>query len=479
MSAGRRSLAPARALISLAVLWLGCVLGASVALCVPGRAYAQRFTRNDYALDLFTSPVLGGGRIVGMAGAHAAIASGIDGAVFNPAGYAERYEKEIDWFAFDITGGLALSGVFARNDFDNNGSRSGANGNTYQLTLGARVQLSYLGSGVTWLQRRYNLRGENQRSFDVVLDTWRAGVGYSFLNGGLVAGATLSIYKFAVAGSGGGGNPITSPLTPFMGNKDPTGYTAFGAEFGALIRPANKRYRIGIVARTPASGGLDSRGKVTDEDGVRRAQGLVLPARVHVPWELTFGVAYQFGERRANTPWRNTRQLRKDFAAQIAAGQYRLPDRYGESPYQSLPTDHPEKAVDVALDNYFEAERRFRRHQPRRYVLLSADVIMSGRSPNAHGIDSLLNQTPERSGQNVSYGVRVGVESEVWPDRMKVRGGSYLEPSRFNRSYYRGHATTGIDVRLFDFWRWSARGTATVDLAPRYFNWGIAFGLWW
>lgn len=441
-------------------------------------AQAPKFTKNDYSLDLFTSPVLGGGRIVGMGGAHTAIATGIDGAVFNPAGYAERYEKEIDWFAFDITGGLALSGVFTNNDFDNNGARSSGNSNTYQLTLGTRVQTSYLGAGLTWLQRRYNLKAEDQRSFDVVLDTWRTGAGYSFLNGGLVAGVTLSIYKFAVAGSSGGGDPLTSPVTPFRVNKDPTGYTAFGAEFGVLVRPAGKRYRLGFVGRTAASGKLDAKKKVTDEDGVRRAQGLVLPSDIHVPWELTFGLAYQFGERRTNTPWRNTRQLREGLAAQIADGSYQMPERYHEAPYESLPDD-PEKALDVAMANYREAERRFRRHQPRKYVLLAADVIAYGKSANAHGIDAFLNQTPERSGQRISYGVRLGVESEVWPDRVKVRGGTYLEPSRFARSYYRPHATTGFDVRLFDFWRWSARGTATVDLAPRYFNWGIAFGLWW
>jgi hypothetical protein len=445
----------------------------------PGRAGAQaKFTRNNYALDLFTSPVLGGSRIVGMGGAYTAIASGIDGAAYNPAGYAERYEKEIDWFAFDITGGLSLSGVFTKNDFDNNGSRSSTSGNTYQLTLGVRMQFSYLGTGVSWLQRRYNLKGEDNRSFDVVLDTWRTGAGYSFLNGGLVAGVTLSIYKFAVANSSGGGDPLTSPVTPFRVNKDPTGFTGMGAEFGVLVRPAGERYRLGFVARTGATARLDAAKKVTDPDGVRRAQGLVLPSHIHVPWELAFGVAYQFGERRTNTPWRNTNELRAALAAQIADGSYQMPERYHESPYQALPSD-PEQALDVAMANYREAERRFRRHQPRRYVLVSGDVIASGHSANAHGIDAFLNQTPERSGQNVSYGVRLGMESEVWPDRMKVRGGTYLEPSRFGGSYYRPHATTGFDVRLFDVWRWSARGTATADLAPRYFNWGIAFGLWW
>jgi hypothetical protein len=83
------------------------------------------------------------------------------------------------------------------------------------------------------------------------------------------------------------------------------------------------------------------------------------------------------------------------------------------------------------------------------------------------------------SGDKISFGARIGVESEVMQDRLKVRGGSYIEPSRTQRKYYRPHATVGADVRLFDLWRWSARGTATLDLAPRYFNWGIAFGFWW
>jgi hypothetical protein len=434
----------------------------------------QRFASNKYAIDLFTGPVLGGGgRVIGMAGAHVAIASGIDGAPYNPAGYAERYEKEINWFAFDITGGLALSGLFTRNDFDNNGKANRASNAAYQVTLGTRMQFSYFGTGLTWQERRYSLTGaETGRKFDLVIDTWRTGAGYSFLNGGLVAGTTLAVYKFAVANQN-----QQFPITDFSNGKDPIGYTGFGAEFGVLLRPAHERYRAGIVARTPVTLRPDQKDR-KDEDGIRRAQGLVLPDGVHVPWEVAWGFAYQFGERRANVPWRNTQNLRRDLAAQIANRTYQAPPRYGESPYQSLPED-PEQALDVAMANYREAERRYRRHQPRRYVLLAADVVMTGKTSNGHGIEAFLDQTPERSGQKISYGVRVGAESEIWPDRMKVRGGTYLEPSRFQRSYYRPHATAGLEARLFDLWRWSVRGTATLDLAPRYVNWGLAFGLWW
>ncbi|MDB4986790.1 MAG: hypothetical protein JWN04_1968 [Myxococcaceae bacterium] len=456
------------------------LVGALVVHLPTRQVHAQgtRFSQNNYTLDLVTTPVLGGGRILGMAGAHVAIASGIDGAAFNPAGYAERYEKEVDWFAFDVTGGLSLSNVFTQNDFDNDGKTNKSSGTTRQVSLGARIQLSYGGTGINWLQRRYSLRGEAGRNFDVTLDTWRTGLAYSFLNGGLVVGTTLSIYKFSVAANGSDSTfSQLTQLTPFGNSKNPTGYRGFGAEFGVLLRPAKKRYRLGFVATTPVHGRL-AEAKSADPDGVRRAQGLVLPQDVHVPWQVATGVAYQFGERRTNTPWRNTKHLRHDLAQQIAEGTYQAPEAFGEAPYQKLPSD-PEKALDVAMANWSEYERRLRRHQPRRYVLLAADVLMYGRTDNGHGIDAFLNQTPERSGQKISYGARVGIESEVWPDRLKVRGGTYLEPSRFKRSDYRPHATTGFDVRLFDLWRWSVRGTATADLAPRYFNWGIAFGLWW
>lgn len=450
------------------IAWAIVALGAIVCgVFGAGRARAQdarpEFTNNDFSIDLVTGPLLGGGRIVGMAGAYSAIASGIDGAVFNPAGYAERYEKEIDWFAWDVTGGLWLGLVFKRNDFDNNGQASNNNGQTYQAMLGGRLQFSYFGTGVNWLGRLYQLRDAQGREFDVTLQTIRTGAGYSFLNGGLVAGFTVSTYALEISGEGA---------------DEPVRFNGYGGELGVLVRPARERYRLGFVARTPVSATLVNPEDADQTNGVRRALGLVLPNEVHVPWELSLGFAYQFGERRTNTPWRNTRQLRSDLLRQILDRTYEPPDTYGEAPYQKLPAD-PRKALDVAMATYREGERRFRRHQPRRYVLLSADLIAYGKTSNGHGIEAFLNQSPETSGQKVSYGARVGVESEVWPDRVKVRAGTYLEPSRFRRTYYRVHGTAGFDVRLFDIWRWSVRGTGTVDLAPRYFNWGIAFGLWW
>jgi hypothetical protein len=430
------------------------------ALAAPAQG---QIDRNDYNIDLFTSPVLGPGRIVGMGGAHIAIATGIDGAGYNPAGYAERAEKEIDFFAFDITGGLWFSGFFRNNDFDNN--RVSSSADTVQVTLGTRMQFANLGLGSSGLLRVYSLRdAAGRNNADVALLTVRAGGGYAFLDGGLVVGAAMMFTAFDVSTT--------------QQNRSLVTFSGYGAEAGALLRPKRERYRIGAVVRTPIESRAKNDSAEIGEDGLRRAQGFVVPARVQVAWEIGLGFAYQFGERRSNVPWRNTSALVRGLREQIVNGSYQAPATYGEAPYPPLPAE-VEKAVDAAVENYREGERRFRRHQPRRYVLLAVDLLIYGRTKDGLSLSGFLRQTPERAGDHVAVSVRIGAESEVWQDRMKVRVGTYLEPSRVDVKYYRPHGTLGLEARLFDFWGWSARATATVDGAYRYFNWGLSVGLWW
>ncbi len=245
-----------------------------------------------------------------------------------------------------------------------------------------------------------------------------------------------------------------------------------------LIRPALERYRVGVAFRSavdskPAAGGMQ-----TSEGGVMRAQGLVLPNRVHVPWELQAGFAYLLGERRANVPWRHTRSVRRTLQGRIRNNAYVPPQTFDGPPYPLLPKND-EAALEVAVENDREAERRYLRAQPRRYVLLSADFIVYGATDQGQSVEAFLVQQAEPSGRKRSYGFRVGAESELLRDRLKLRAGSYLEPSRTNRSYYRPHGTLGADVRMFDLWGFSIRSGLTLDLAPRYFDWGVGVGLWY
>jgi len=212
-------------------------------------------------------------------------------------------------------------------------------------------------------------------------------------------------------------------------------------------------------------------------DGLRTVRGFVLPSSVHVPWEVDLGFAYQFGERASNVPFRNPRDLARELETKLARDTYTTPPQPDGKPYPQLPAERG-AALSAAIALERQAQARALRSRPRRYVLLSTDLLVYGPTQHGQGVTAFLLQRPESSGTRVSLGARFGVESELVPNRLKLRVGSYLEPSRFDRSAYRPHGTLGSDVRLFDLWRWSIRGTTTLDAAPRYLDWGVSLGLW-
>jgi hypothetical protein len=81
-------------------------------------------------------------------------------------------------------------------------------------------------------------------------------------------------------------------------------------------------------------------------------------------------------------------------------------------------------------------------------------------------------------------GFRAGLELEPIAHWLKLRGGGYLEPSRYPGHPYRAHGTLGFDVRLFT-WDvfglmepFTLRTGATLDAAQRYTSFGINLGFW-
>lgn len=433
-------------------------------LSTPAIARAQTFTNNDYAIDLFTGPVLGSGRIVGMAGAYSAIATGIDGASLNPAGFAERAEHEIDWWEWEVTGGIWFGGLFSNNDVDNNGSSELGSADALGLALGGRLQFANLGFGLNTFIQAYELEDDNgENSTSVTFTNTRFGGGYVFAKGDLVLGLALRALTFDLDGAGDENATIT--------------FSGIGAEMGALYRPGLRRYRVGAVFRTP----VESKPEASDETtggGVTSTDGFVLPATVHAPWEAVLGFAYQFGPRRSNVVWRHTKDIKQHLARRIQTSTYVAPGTYGGPYHPQLPKD-PARALEVAIENDRESERRYIATQPRRYLLLSTDFLLFGPTDKGQSVEAFLIQQREPSGRKVSVGVRAGAETEVIDNRLKFRVGSYLEPARTESGSYRAHGTAGSDVRLFDLWGWSLRGTGTIDLAKRYFNWGVAIGFWY
>jgi hypothetical protein len=85
------------------------------------------------------------------------------------------------------------------------------------------------------------------------------------------------------------------------------------------------------------------------------------------------------------------------------------------------------------------------------------------------------------------FSPRLGLETEAVPNWVKLRAGTYGEPTRFDTPNARGrlHGTLGFDVKLFP---WTVFGlfhestvwrvSAALDAAERYLNTSFGVGVW-
>ena len=476
------------------------VCGASLLWAlVVSDAGAQAITTNDFRIDAQTTPVLGGSRIVGLAGAYTALAWGIDGVPFNPAGYAARAPYEHDWYEFEISGGLQLAGAFTDVDYFLNGQGTGI-GEVTGFTgwaVAGRLQFAQLGVGGSLQVESFDVRPDDP--IEVGFTTARFGGGYNLLEGQLAIGVGGQVVSMTIRDEG-------VPLVDFTG---------IGIEAGAVLRLANRRWRAGLMARTA----IDAR--VLGEDGDPAAPpaevaGFVLPQSVNFPWEVRAGFAWQFLERQFNPRFAPPKSVEDAVEARLrrrwcerereraleevrAAGssepvgacpRLRRPPRdRGWWEQERVRRRREREAAQVEIDrgqaevgelwDIIEASR------PRRYLLVSADLRLLGPVEQGIGIDGFIAQEQQRRGERVSVGVHVGAEAEPWPNRMKVRCGVYWEPSRFTDYPSRVadlkgrfHGTLGFDFKVIELWGVALRAGFYVDGARDWVNWGVSIGGW-
>lgn len=117
--------------------------------------------------------------------------------------------------------------------------------------------------------------------------------------------------------------------------------------------------------------------------------------------------------------------------------------------------------------------------------MLVGDLLLTGPSSRPSiGIEDFLDQRVVPFGQTLTVSPRLGVETELVPHYVKVRTGTYVEPSRFEEGAPRQHFTAGVDFRLFVFNPLGLLSAAPMrlrlvaDVAPRYTNYGFALGTW-
>jgi hypothetical protein len=462
---------------------------------------------SDYTIDLHQGPVTGGSRVVGLAGAYEAIAEGILATQYNPAAVALRVPWSQSWFDWEVDGGITFPASLSNFDYDNNGDGRFTNSAALFVTGGLGFQLGPGGIGLTADYQLYQLDSRSGEDVGVDVSVLRVLLvgGYAFLDGEIVTGIGIGLNAIDLDQSG-----------ELFSGEDRSIASVRGPTFhaGIVWAPAYASLRIGLSGRgsLPPSALPDARPdcapptcELVGDDYI--SQGFYLPRTITLPNEIRAGIAYQFF-RPLNVRWIDpdddryfteqaeraiARQRRKrGFARRDAmlAAQRRGEDISAVDRKYDAIDEAAEEAEEDQLDEAEEADEQRRlmvyKELPRPKLLLTAGAKVTLQTANGVGLESFLDQVVERSGESITVQPHGAVETEVWPGYITLRGGSYLEPTRFRDGSPRWHGTGGLDVRIPIEWSifglldddTTFRVSGAIDGAPRYFGWGAGVGLW-
>jgi hypothetical protein len=461
---------------------------------------------SNYTIDLHQGPVTGGSRVVGLAGAYEAISEGVLSMQVNPAAVANRVPWSQTWFDWDLDGGVTFPTSITNLDYDNNGDDSFANSAALFVTGALGFQLGEAGIAATVDYQLFKLdsRSDGDVGIDVsVLRILLVG-GWAFLDGELVGGL----------GVGANSIDLTRNSDAFGDDSAVASVTGPTFHAGVLWAPAYASLRVGLAGRfsLPASALPDARPECkapacerVGDDYI--SEGFFLPRTVTLPNEVHAGVAYQFF-RPLNLAWtdpeedtlfqdamkdevsrRRTRRRIAKEEAMLAAGKAGQNVSAVDHEYDVREVAIIEREMEL-IEEAEDADRQRRlmvyKALPRAKLLLTGGAKVTFQTVDGVGLESFLEQTVERSGEAITVQPHAAAETEVWPGYIVLRGGSYLEPTRFRAGSSRWHGTGGLDVRIPVEWSvfglldddTTFRVTGAIDVASRYLGWGVGAGIW-
>lgn len=475
-----------RALLRVAVLmWI--VMTSAPPPCA-AQAANDSLLGKKFNVDLVTGPLVGPNRVISFGGAYSALGYGIDQAVITPVSYGARTLWETDWFEYDVT--LDYSpGALRSIDFINNGKSNAPTSDFLFVTLGGAMVFGDLGVGAIVRTQDYQIGDQAKLSMTLA----NYGACYALMGGQVLVGVGLR-----------------TALLTLSNQQDSSAIGTFshtGPEAGAILALDDQPFRVGFAFRTSIEAASDHRatGDLTFQP----------PAAVVFPTEIQAGFAYQFGDRPLNRRWVNPHDRERDLRNRVlarrlrrqseqvareqreqAAGLRAAPDKLITPAWLAEPTDpvFVRSEAELVAREDEELKRAVQLSQQRlnatiralsrTYLLVSADLLFVGETSEGIGLESFLSQRRQDSGRNPSLAFRLGAEGEPIPNYLRLRIGSYLEPSRFAGIDPRLHGTVGCDVKLFSFdmfgliaesiWRVSA----SLDVAARYRNVGFSIGIW-
>lgn len=459
---------------------------------------------------------MAGTRSIGLAGAYVAIAEGVEGNLVNPVAPAVRSPWSQSHVDYDLGAGLGLPAAIGQSDWFNSGSDrtylAASSPDEYvTFDIEANLQIGPWGVGVALAAQRFGLlrnptaapeaatRGVDSEFVVLRLDAARA-----LADGQLLVGVGLRANALTVVD--------TRVSQDVEQRKELFTTGGAGTAMGALWRPNGRPFRIGASAHTAVRSRADSASTIKPNSSGARViergtpDEIYLPNSVVLPWDASVGIAFQLGPRPLNPRWidpriersrareaiaRRARERESGHAEYLARARASgVSDFEAEAEWraeQALHADADRIELEAAEARTAMMLRSRERQMGRGYVLLSAALSAFGSVDDAVGIESFLQRVVDRSGRRPVFMPHFGVETEVIPNWLKVRGGSYYEPTRFeNRNAAaRAHGTFGVSSKLlpwsaFGLWAhdtwWRAQGA--IDVAERYLNWSLSLGVW-
>jgi len=495
------------------VVSLLALLGAAVAAMVLGfervafaagplGANGQKIATSQYGIDLFQGPIYAGSRVTSMGGAYVAVAWDVDGMLQNPAAPAVRPFFSVTDFDYWLGFGLTFPGSFEDMDFYNSGTKSDdatASVKSFVVaTPSAMVQFGPFGFGASLELQNYQL---GERSSDgqtshlaLAFNVAHLQAAYAFDRGALVLGLGTRILFMDAA-----------TRTPGESREKPMRSYGTGLELGALWKPTGQIFSLGAAFRT----GITTVPTFSDTAVLNDTGDIVfatdtaefyLPREASLPWDLNLGVAVELGVSPENKPWVSDQSLAQ---RQELSVQLRMLDRQAAREWELTSARTPEEAqrinarydalqkedlaeIEQAREEAYWRIQRYMAEAPFGHVMVSASVLLTGTVDNAVGLESFLAQEVNRSGQDTAVSLRLGAEMGLIPNLMRVRAGTYLEPTRFETSTPRPHYTGGFDLRVgrwnvFGLWpddyQW--RLAVGADVARDYFTLGVTIAGWY
>lgn len=401
-------------------------------------ADAQSFT-SDRRLLQSEGILRGSPRLMGLAGAYVAIAEGAEGQTRNPAAVAHKDPH----FEHDVTVDFAgtmhflFKGSSQTQDWDNDGFAdrdANSNGVEGSQVVYSTASVQYgpvgIGLGFDWqnfVGRYANAAGdiEGGDAASVSLVHFFGSLGASFWNDSILLGAGIeSSHAWAW----------------YLADRqlqDSRYYNGFGYQFGGLYRPKDKNYRFGAAFKPQTV--AESRNTRTNLGPLNSFSAAITPARISLGGAWALGS----GGRDLNIASR---------AGLIETGEV---DEMGLPVFSAAMTRW---LFTAQLDVFLPV---------RDAATVSAFVGQRG---------STIPALP--AGDRVTFLPRLAVEKELWPDRLRLRGGGYLEPAVVETGALRPHVTFGFELYLFKVGRQRLSFGLSFDFAQSYQNLSFAIVVW-